>query len=125
MPRSHYLQPKIERQSDKVKLSRIDKVFFWIHLRKETTPVHLVFGLLCVFLMFGFGLLAGIVMMTAFAIWEYWNDRNLMIKYPSYKPEGDMDFWESFLSFSIGWGILGIFQGRGMVNVGWLTGSLF
>lgn len=99
-------------------------IYGWDLLRKPTTPVHLTYGLLCVFLVWQFGILVGLVMMAAFFKWEAWNDRNEKIRVEAmgiaYEPQGDMDWWESGVSFTIGFFVLGIFKMLGMVTIGWL-----
>jgi len=102
-----------------------DKVAHWIQIRKDTTPVHWLYGLLCALLIFTFGILYGLVMMAVFGIMEYWNDKELRARDPSYLPEGCTDWWESFVTFSVGSGVIALFQGFGLVHVSWLTGSLF
>ena len=96
----------------------------WNLLRKPTTPVHLAYGLLAVFIIWQFGILAGLAMMVLFMVWEWWNDRNEKMRKVAagipYVYEGDWDWWESSVSFCIGFFILGIFKMLGMVTVGWL-----
>ena len=110
----------------------------WEFLRKPTTPVHLLYGLFCVFMVWQFGILTGAVLMLAFAVWEFWNDYELLArdkllfganpipadhvaKAPkAYLPEGAMDFWESTVSFCIAFFALGVLQAQGIVSIGWL-----
>ena len=121
MTRSKHRQAGVKREQ----LTNLDRLALWIQLRKDTTVVHWIYGLLCVFLIFAFGILVGLVMLFIFGLWEHWNDMYELARNPNYLPEGAMDFWEALLTFTIGWGILGLFQGFGLVHVSWLTGSLF
>jgi len=93
----------------------------WDLLRKPTTPVHVTYGLVCAFLCFAFGFWLGLVMIAGFAFWEMWNDRNEGIRQgPAYKEQGDWDFWESTIGFTIGLVVLAILQVVGIVSIGWL-----
>jgi len=91
----------------------MNKLQAWIELRKNTTPVHWLYGLLCAFLMLSWGILAGWGMMGIFALWEAWND------YCDESKGGAYDFWESFLTFCIGQGILALLSYLGIVSIGW------
>lgn len=99
-------------------------IYGWDLLRKPTTPVHLVYGLFCVFLIWQFGILVGLVMMAAFFKWEKWNDHNEKMRVEaiglSYVYQGDSDWWESGVSFCLGFFVLGILQALGIVSIGWL-----
>ena len=108
----------------------------WQFIRKPTTPVHLAFGLTCAFLAWEHSLLLAAILMIGFAIWEWWNDHeimqcqtlclkyNLELKYHNhegyYIPEGAMDFWESTVTFLIGLVILAILEAKGIVVMTWL-----
>ena len=112
----------------------------WKFIRKPTTPVHLLYGFFCAWLIFEFGWLVGIMMMGGFALWERWNDQELMnrqalcLKYNLpleftnwhgyYVPEGAMDFWESTVTLCIGLVPLGIMKELGIIiYIGWLYGA--
>ena len=94
----------------------MNKLQVWIELRKNTTPVHYLYGLLCAFLMLSWGILAGWVAMIAFALLELWND------YCEDKREGCTDFWESFITFIPGQGVLALLQVLSIINIGWWHG---
>ena len=91
----------------------MNKLQAWIEVRKHTTPVHWVYGLLCAFLMLPWGILAGWGMMGMFAGLELWND------YCENKKEGCTDFWEAFLTFCVGQGILALLSYLGIVLIRW------
>ena len=91
----------------------IKKLQSWIEVRKNTTPVHWAYGFLCAFLMFPFGILAGWGMMGIFAGMEYWND------YCEGTKQGCADWWESFVTFCIGFGVLGLLHCFGIITIGW------
>lgn len=95
----------------------------WDLLRKPTTPVHLVYGAVCAFFCYQFGFFVGGAMMIGFAVWEVWNDRNEMMRRKSkgqnYVYEGDHDFWESTITFTIGLVVLAILEGQGIVWLCW------
>lgn len=80
-------------------------------IRKKTTPVHWIFGFLCTFLIFVFGFPAGWTLMGVFAGMEIWND------YCDGTREGCADWWESFLTFTIGQGILALLHCLGIITV--------
>lgn len=110
----------------------------WKFLRKPTTPVHVMYGLVAAFLCFEFGFALGGAMMIGFALWEYWNDKELLARNkiyaehhlkPAYDernrgmlyvPEGAMDFWESTVSFLIGLIAIGVLAQLGIISrIGW------
>jgi len=82
-------------------------------LRKWTSPVHYVYGLLCAYLTYEFGLLAGLIMMGLFAGDELWGDYCYDTK------EGGDDWWESFLFYTIGLGVLALLQTLGLIHISW------
>jgi len=91
----------------------IDKLVWWLQVRKNTTPVHWAFGFLCDFLILTFGILAGWGMMGMFAGMEAWND------YCDGTRQGCMDWWESFLTFCIGQGILALLHYLNIITIRW------
>jgi len=70
------------------KQQRYKKYALLPKLRKWTTPVHWLYGGLCVFLILAFGILAGWLGMGAFAILEHWNDKEEKAHNPIYLPTG-------------------------------------
>lgn len=92
----------------------------WLKLRKRTVVAHWLFGKLCavvavLFFPAGFGLL------IMFGVFEWWNDQNLRIRVgDSYKPEGDEDWWDSFLAFCIGFSGAVILDIIGIISIRWL-----
>jgi len=54
--------------------------------------------------------------MIAFALLELWND------YCEDKREGCTDFWESFITFIPGQGVLALLQVLSIINIGWWHG---
>jgi hypothetical protein len=97
----------------KLQKKQQNKLQAWIELRKNTTPVHWVYGLLCAFLMLSWGILAGWVAMGAFAGDEAWND------WCDRTREGCSDWWEAFLTFMVGQGVLALLSYLGVVSIGW------
>jgi len=91
----------------------IEKLSIWLELRKHTTPIHWIYGGLCAFVMLPFGILAGWGMMGIFAGMEYWND------YCDGTKQGCDDWWESFVAFCIGFGVLGVLHYLGIIAIGW------
>jgi len=85
----------------------------WLWLRKKTTPVHWAYGFFCDFLIYAFGILAGWGMMGAFGLFEAWNDHCEGTK------GGFRDWWEAFLMFCIGKGILALLHCLGIISIGW------
>jgi len=96
----------------------------WDLLRKPTTPVHILYGLWCGFMMYAFGFLVGFVFLAGFAKWEVWNDHNEMARKVAagqkYVYEGDWDFWESVVPLCVGLTPMGILQVLGIVSIAWL-----
>jgi hypothetical protein len=93
----------------------------WDLLRKPTTPVHLIYGVFCAFLAYAFGFLVGFVMLGMFAKYEAWNDKGEKNRQGSkYKLAGDLDWWESFVTFCIPFCGLAILQVLDIVSIGWL-----
>ena len=88
-------------------------------LRKWTTPVHWLYGGLSAFLILSHGIFAGWLAMGAFALWEYWNDKEEKARNPTYLPSGCADWWEAFFVFTFGYGILAILNYIGIVTIGW------
>lgn len=84
----------------------------WFKIRKKTTPIHWLFGLLCAFLIYVLGVPAGWVPMGVFAAMEAWND------YCDGTREGCTDWWESFLTFMIGHGVVALLHCLGVITIG-------
>jgi len=91
----------------------ISRIAWWLQVRKNTTPVHWLFGFLCVFIILSFGILAGWGMMAMFAGLEWWND------YCEGTKQGCADWWESFLTFCIGFGVLALLNYLGVITIRW------
>lgn len=83
-------------------------------IRKSTTPVHWIFGLVCAFFIYTFGLWGGWLPMLVFAVAEAWND------HCDGTSEGFMDWWESFVTFIPGQGVLAILDALTFIVVTWL-----
>ena len=89
-------------------------------LRKWTSPVHYIYGLLCAFFVYAFGLGFGSFMMLLFAAVELWEDYCLKDRREGYKLEGADDWWEAFLFFVIGVSIIGLLKVIGVIeSLGW------
>ncbi|GAI45569.1 unnamed protein product, partial [marine sediment metagenome] len=65
------------------------------------------------FFMYAFGILAGWGMMGMFAGMEKWNDDCEGTK------QGCADWWEAFLTFCIGQGVLALLHCLDIITVGW------
>jgi hypothetical protein len=83
------------------KLTGAAAVAKWLRLRKNTVWAHWLYGLFCALAAWQF-FPAGIIFLLIFARWERWNDTNEKIRaelnhLPPYKPEGDLDFWDSLV----------------------------
>lgn len=85
----------------------------WLWIRKNTTPVHWAYGFFCDFLIYALGILAGWGMMAAFGGLEAWDD------YCEGSRQGCRDWWESFLTFCIGKGVLALLHCLGIISIGW------
>ena len=101
-------------------MSIISKLDAWIKLRKNTTPVHWAFGFLCAYFMVAFGLLFSLIMMGIMAGDQVWNDWEEKANKPGYKPSGCTDWWESWLTYCIGAGVVALLHHLSIVSVGWI-----
>lgn len=81
-------------------------------LRKKTTVVHWLYGVLCAGLSWLF-FPSGFAMMCLFGWWEKWNDECEDTK------EGFMDWWESFFTYCICIAIIWLLTVIGMTNIRW------
>jgi hypothetical protein len=98
---------------------RYKKYALYPKLRKWTTPVHWLYGGLSAYLILAHGILAGWLAMGAFALMERWNDQEEKAHNPAYLPTGCADWWEAFIIFMPGHGVLGILSDIGIVTIGW------
>jgi hypothetical protein len=95
----------------------IDKLQF--QLRKNTVIAHWLFGILCAVV----GVLffpAALSLLVIFGAWEFWNDRNLRKHNRKYKPEGDMDWWDSFSVFCFVFAVMVILNLFNIVRIRWI-----
>jgi hypothetical protein len=90
-------------------------------LRKWTTPVHWLYGALCAFLILSNGILAGWLAMGVFALMEIWNDKEEKARNPAYLPSGCADWWEAFIIYMPGHGVLGLLNYIGVVTISWVV----
>ena len=92
----------------------------WLKLRKRTTPVHWGYGILCAIAAWQF-FPAGICLLVIFAGFEAWNDwcNNKNATGCVSKWEGDEDWWDSFLTFCIGFAIAIILDIIGIISIRW------
>jgi hypothetical protein len=81
-------------------------------LRKWTTPIHLLFGIMCCIASIQF-FPAGIIILVIFAGAELWND------HCDNTNEGYMDWWESFLTFCITFAIALVLNWLKVINIRW------
>jgi hypothetical protein len=97
-----------------------DKYSLYLKLRKWTVPIHWAFGIFCV-VIFVHCWPAAVVFMLLFAMFEWWNDKNLKENLGKiYKKEGDQDWWDSFFFLCIGVGVaLIIMDGFGLITIRW------
>ena len=97
----------------------MNKLKTWIELRKNTTPVHWLYGGLCAFLILANGIVLGWLAMGAFAVLEHWNDKEEKAKDPAYIPTGCTDWWESFIVFMPGHGVISLLSYLGIIAIRW------
>lgn len=96
------------------KLSRLRDSLSYeqLRLRKWTTLIHWVFGVIC-------GVVAvqcfpaGITLLLMFAGFEAWND------WCDCSKRGAADWWESFLTFCIVFSVAIILHIAGIITIGW------
>jgi len=104
-------------------------VLGWNVLRKPTTPVHWIFGVFCAVISWQF-FFAGFALMVLFAGDELWNDKELLGRQkileehgldsgPLYVPEGCTDWWESFLTYCLSFGVILILNFAHVLTIRW------
>jgi len=101
------------------KLTRLERAQSWLRLRKKTVLAHWLYGAFCAFVSWQF-FPAGITFLLIFAGWEIWNDNNEKWRqWPHYKPEGDLDFWDSLVVKAPSFGIILILHAREILTITW------
>jgi len=106
-------------------VSRVRKTLSYreLRLRKWTTPIHWFFGGVCGYILvkYGYpiGVLIGAGFLVLFGVFEFWNDYCLKKRCPSYLPEGDEDWWESFLVCFVVIVIYVMLDSIGIVSLNW------
>ena len=100
------------------KKPRLKAMQEWLRLRKNTVIAHWLWGSVCGYAI-SQNFVASLVLLGLFAGWEAWNDRNMRIRQKDYKPEGDMDWWDSFVAYGIWLGVTLILNGCGIVSIRW------
>jgi len=84
-----------------------------IKLRKRTTPVHVLCGMLAALACAIYPVL-GVMLVLSFMVFEYWQERQV-------KDTGCIDFWEFLVGLMIGAGLLlmrwWLFEFRNVVEV--------
>lgn len=96
-----------------------EKYSLYLKLRKWTVPMHWLYGGLCAFLILPHGILAGWLAMGVFAAVEDWNDKEEKARNPAYLPSGCSDWWDSFIIFMPGHGVLSLLGYIGVVTIRW------
>jgi hypothetical protein len=94
------------------KMCMTDKVKDWIALRKKTTIVHILFGILCAIASMEF-FPSGIILLLLFAFDELWDDLSHGTKC------GVTDWWESFFAFCISFAVILFLDLIGKISIRW------
>jgi hypothetical protein len=97
-----------------------ERYSLYLKLRKWTVPIHWGYGILCAWV-FVHCWPAAVVLMLLFALFEWWNDKNLKENLGKvYKKEGDQDWWDSLLFLGIGITVVLVMaDGLGLITIRW------
>jgi hypothetical protein len=90
----------------------------WLRLRKKTVLAHWLYGLFCALVAWQF-FPAGIIFLLIFARWERWNDDNEKIRQTTYKPQGDLDFWDALVVKIPSFAIILVLHITGVLRINW------
>jgi hypothetical protein len=90
----------------------------WLRLRKKTVLAHWLYGLFCAIVAWQF-FPAGITLLLIFAGWEMWNDVNEKKRQSTYKPEGDLDFWDALVVKISSFAIIVVLHIIGVLTIRW------
>ena len=91
----------------------------WLKLRKRTVPAHWAFGVLCAVVWWQF-FPAAAFLIGLFAFFEWWNDKNMRVRVGDlYKPEGDEDWWDSFVVLCMCLSPMIILNIVGIISIRW------
>jgi hypothetical protein len=90
----------------------------WLRLRKNTVVAHWLYGIFCAIVAWQF-FPAGIIFLMIFYRWEGWNDQNEKLRQADYKPQGDLDWWDSFAIKVICFGVIVILHACGILSIRW------
>jgi hypothetical protein len=85
----------------------------WYRLRKKTVLAHWIYGLLCAYIAMKY-FPASLAMMGLFGGFERWNDKC------SGSKEGAMDFWDGLLTYTVGFGVVLVLEGIGLLSIRWI-----
>jgi hypothetical protein len=100
-------------------LTKVDAVQQWLRLRKNTVIAHWLFGILCAVAIIQYAPF-GCFLLLLFALFEYWNDKNMAWRKKDYIPEGDMDWWDSFSTLCISIFPALILNWLGIISIRWI-----
>jgi len=90
----------------------------WLRLRKNTVVAHWLYGIFCALAAWQF-FPAGIIFLMIFDRWERWNDQNEKLRQADYKPQGDLDWWDSFVVKIICFAAIVILHACGILSIRW------
>jgi hypothetical protein len=98
---------------------------WWLIVRKETTPVHWLFGgVLCWGMALAFGLASAFFMQGFFMLDEKWNDHDDIANGYTKLYSGCADWWENWLMFCVAAVPIIFLQCFGVVHIGWFHGGI-
>ena len=90
----------------------------WLRLRKNTVVAHWLYGIFCAIVAWQF-FPAGIIFLMIFDRWERWNDQNEKLRQADYKPQGDLDWWDSFAVKVICFVVIVILHACSILSIRW------
>ena len=100
------------------KPTKVEAVAEWLRLRKNTVVAHWLYGLFCAIVGWQF-FPAGVIFLLIFMRWERWNDQNEKLRQGNYKPQGDLDWWDSFAVKVICFAAIVILHACGILSIRW------
>jgi hypothetical protein len=101
------------------KPTKFDAAQKWLRLRKNTVIAHWLYGMLCAVATIQYAPF-GCFLILLFALFEYWNDKNMAQRQANYVPEGDMDFWDAFAVLGICISPALILNWLGIISIRWI-----
>lgn len=91
----------------------MNRLQLWTRVRKKSVLAHWLYGVLCAIVALQF-FPACLALLVVFGVMEWWND------WAENAREGCSDWWDAFLVFCIGFGVILFLDLLGKVNIRWI-----